>query len=347
MKYLVVECHPAYAVVTDRNGRFIKTANLHYNVGDIVEDVIEIKVEQKRKCNCAWIYAVVAACLLLVMLPTLILPNMMYASVYMKINPEVRIDVNRKDVVVGLEGVNDDGIELIKGYSFKNKDVDTVVDELVIRAIDMEYLKEGGTVAISLDGKSEEWVNNTGGKIDKKLSMEGAHKTTFNVEVKNKKNNQHVHQYNFNHRDENDDKVENKHEYDDDGDCSEFDESSRFEPPYDSDKPFDPDASFGSESPQGPQNQHGNGNPDASDGGFGNGLGKPDDKNCKDPDRDDFDDEDDDDDFDDFDDDGFDEDNRESCPEWPNRPEDEQPIYRPKPGAELPPQPPCEPNKKS
>ena len=33
MKYLVLETHSAYAVVLDEEGRFLKAANLHYQVG--------------------------------------------------------------------------------------------------------------------------------------------------------------------------------------------------------------------------------------------------------------------------------------------------------------------------
>ena len=40
MKYLVMETHPAYAVVLYERGRFLKTANLHYQVGQTVQDVV-------------------------------------------------------------------------------------------------------------------------------------------------------------------------------------------------------------------------------------------------------------------------------------------------------------------
>lgn len=33
MTYLVMECHPAYAVVLDQAGRVIKVANMGYEVG--------------------------------------------------------------------------------------------------------------------------------------------------------------------------------------------------------------------------------------------------------------------------------------------------------------------------
>ena len=44
MKYLVMEIHPGYAVVLDEEGRFIKAANLHYEIGQKVTDIIEMQV---------------------------------------------------------------------------------------------------------------------------------------------------------------------------------------------------------------------------------------------------------------------------------------------------------------
>ena len=41
MKYLVMECHPGYAVVLDDEGRFWKVANMGYEVGETVDDVIK------------------------------------------------------------------------------------------------------------------------------------------------------------------------------------------------------------------------------------------------------------------------------------------------------------------
>lgn len=43
MKYLVMECHLGYAVVLDEKGEFIKVANMHYEVGQTVYDVIKMQ----------------------------------------------------------------------------------------------------------------------------------------------------------------------------------------------------------------------------------------------------------------------------------------------------------------
>lgn len=163
MKYLVMECHLSYAVVLDEEGCFRKVANRHYEVGQTVTDVLEMQIPQdsaqKKKTN-RWMYslAAAAACLVLAVTSVFHPGQATYASVYMTINPEVRIDVNRNDVVVGLEGINADGDELIEDYRYKKKDLDLVMDELVDRAIDMGYLHEGGQISLVLDTDSDEWV---------------------------------------------------------------------------------------------------------------------------------------------------------------------------------------------
>lgn len=40
MTYLVMECHPSYAIVLDNEGRMIKAANLGYQEGQVVGEII-------------------------------------------------------------------------------------------------------------------------------------------------------------------------------------------------------------------------------------------------------------------------------------------------------------------
>ena len=69
MKYLVMECHPAYAVLMDEESRFVKAANLHYEVGQTVTDPVLMK-EQSAGIgitrNTVLRIAAAAACLLLI-----------------------------------------------------------------------------------------------------------------------------------------------------------------------------------------------------------------------------------------------------------------------------------------
>lgn len=192
MKYIVMECHLSYAVVLDENGRFLKVANRHYEVGQTVTDIILMQVPQsvpqKKKTN-KWMYslAAMAACLVLVVTSVFQIGQMTYASVYMTINPEVRIDVNRNDVVVGLDGINPHGDDLIIGYDYRKKDLNLVMDELVDRAIDMGYLHEGGQISLVLDADSDEWVIAHSDTLTSNLNEHLNEKLSVTIEVTDKK----------------------------------------------------------------------------------------------------------------------------------------------------------------
>ena len=49
MSYLVMECHPGYAVLLDEEGRFLKAANLQYEIGQTVYDPVLMKETPERQ----------------------------------------------------------------------------------------------------------------------------------------------------------------------------------------------------------------------------------------------------------------------------------------------------------
>ena len=167
MKYLVMECGKGYAVVLDQEGRFLKAADRGYQVGQTVTEVFPLKQERKPV---RWLYPLIAAAACVVLLITALFQNQApYASVYLTINPAVKIDVGRKDLVVGLSGVNQDGRDLIEGYSYRDKDLDMVMDELVNMAIGKGYLHEGGKISLSFDAKSGEWVTQKSADLQRQI----------------------------------------------------------------------------------------------------------------------------------------------------------------------------------
>lgn len=58
----------------------------------------------------------------------------------MKINSEIRLDVSRKDIVLKIDGVNNDGKKLLENYNYIDKHLDLVMQELLDRAIQMNFL---------------------------------------------------------------------------------------------------------------------------------------------------------------------------------------------------------------
>ena len=186
MKYMVVECHPGYAVVLDERGNFLKVANQSYELGQMLTEVVPMQVPEKRKVG-KWItgLAAMAACLALMLGMFLPRTQQPYASIYVKINPEVRIDVNQQDMVVGLVGVNQDGADLLTGYDFHQKSLDTVTDELVDRAIDMGYLTAEGQITISLESQDQVWMENHSASISNHLQhhLQGRFAVTIQVQT--------------------------------------------------------------------------------------------------------------------------------------------------------------------
>lgn len=160
MKYLVMECHTGYAVLLDEEGRFCRAANPGYEVGQTVEDPVLMREEKKKTRHAARRISglvAAAACFLIFFGFGYYYPNYVetYSSVFLTINPEIQMDLNRRGTVVELTGTNEDGEVLLDGYDGRGKDKVTVADELIDRAIDMGFLSEGGQVSFSIDAPDE------------------------------------------------------------------------------------------------------------------------------------------------------------------------------------------------
>ena len=222
MKYLVMECHPGYAVVLDETGQFRKVANMRYEVGQTVTTVTELAAPAKKRPP-RWItsLAAVAACFALLLTSVFYSGQRAYASVYLTINPQVRIDVNRSDLVVGLEGVNEDGKLLIGGYNYQNKNLDLVVDELVDRAIEMDFLHEGDRISLELDAKDNEWVVTHRDSLGTQLDGYLGNRISVTIEITDHDSNQiiiPVGTYNDDTDDDEDDRDDDDDDRDDDDD---------------------------------------------------------------------------------------------------------------------------------
>ena len=193
MSYLVMECHPGYAVLLDEEGRFLKAANLRYEIGQRVYDPVLMKeTPQKHRHAVRWIssgIAAIAACLLLFFgfgyYQNFIQP---YSSIYLSINPEVQMNLNRQGTVVELIGANEDGKKLLEGYSGKGKDKVTVADELIDRAIEMGFLSEGGRVSFSIDSPDDALFQEYGAELRTKVTEHLDGRIAITIEIVNHRN---------------------------------------------------------------------------------------------------------------------------------------------------------------
>lgn len=195
MSYLVMECHPSYVILLDEEGRFLKAANLRYETGQTVYDPVLIKETPERQRHTAWWIssgiAAIAACFLLFFgigyYQNYLQP---YSSIYLTINPEVQMDLNRQGTVVGLTGANEDGEMLLEGYDGKGKDKVTVADELIDRAIEMGFLSEGGRVSFSIDSPDEALFREYGTELRTKVTEHLDGRITITIEITNHQDGQ-------------------------------------------------------------------------------------------------------------------------------------------------------------
>ena len=158
MKYIVLERHPGYVVVLDEEGRFLKAADRQYQVGQQLDAILPMHPPRRRGRAVLFPALAAAACLVLLALSAVRMAQMPYASVYMTINPQVRIDVNRRDTVLTVEGTNPDGEALTEGYEGRGKALEQVMDELTDRAVEMGWLHPGGQITLTLDAEDGDWV---------------------------------------------------------------------------------------------------------------------------------------------------------------------------------------------
>lgn len=164
MSYLVLESHLSYAVVLDENGRFLKVANLQYEVGQTLDQVIEMElppVQTGKNKRHLRTWAAMAACFCVAVLGAWQMVLAPYGTVRMSINPDVKMTVNRVGYVTELEGLNQDGRDLIRGVKTLGKQPKELSDELADRAVEMGYLQEGGRISLTVDSKDEKWKTAT------------------------------------------------------------------------------------------------------------------------------------------------------------------------------------------
>ena len=177
MKYLVMECGLGYAIVLDDKGRFLRVPNLGYEIGQTVENVIlfpEAEAEKPQRSffqrNISRLTAA-AACLCLVVIGSHQFLFSTYGTVRMQINPDVMLSVNRLDYVTDIDGLNEDGEDLIDDYHSFGKKVDIVSDELSALAMEKGYLTEDGQIRFTVESEHEGWKQATEEMLIAKISI--------------------------------------------------------------------------------------------------------------------------------------------------------------------------------
>lgn len=186
MSYLVMECRTGYAVVLDNQGRFQKVPNLGYEVGETLDFVTIFPEEtavvtpfRKKMAS----LAAAAACFLLLFAGSHQLLLTAYGTVRIQINPEVMLEINRLDYVIGLEGLNEDGSRLVEGYRYGGKRLESVSEELADLAIEEGYLRDGGEIVLTVESKNGNWKTDKESELTERIRTHLENKASVKVSV--------------------------------------------------------------------------------------------------------------------------------------------------------------------
>lgn len=171
MNYIVMETFESYAVLLSEDGQFVKVANFHYEVGETVKNPVilrdysrteEAEVKRFMPKKLLIFSSVIAAVALLFLfflgIGSRYQQPIADASIYMAINPEVRMDLNQEGDVIGVEGLNPDGLQLIENYELTNANRLMVIQDLIDRAIRKGYLAEGGHLDFTIDATDDQFL---------------------------------------------------------------------------------------------------------------------------------------------------------------------------------------------
>ncbi len=172
MKYMVVECRLSYAVVLDSDGRFLKVPNLGYEVGQVLDQVVLTQTSGHRPAPVRRMLrqAAAAACLCVVLLGSWLIWQTPMGTVRVQINPEIQMTVNRYDRVIALEGLNSDGQLLLDGFRSYGRSVKRVSADLADRALELDYLEDGGQITLTVYSDRIGWKTNMEALLTSELS---------------------------------------------------------------------------------------------------------------------------------------------------------------------------------
>jgi uncharacterized membrane protein YkoI len=195
MKYLVMECFDSYAVLLDEDGRFVKSANLGYEVGDTIENPVLMRDKPLEKEPRTLPKKLITGIVAIAAIVTLFFGYnfyqnnfIPYSSIFMAINPEVEMVLNRNGEVLEVDGANEDGVALIQGYEPTSDDKVEVANELVDRAIEMGFLAEGGQISFAIDTPDQVLFQEYG--IELREQVDGRMSITIEITDINNQSNQ-------------------------------------------------------------------------------------------------------------------------------------------------------------
>ena len=188
MKAVVLDITGSEATVMTHAGDIIGINNLGYEIGQ------EITIEDKKRLTdnfavriSRFMPAVAAAAAVIVILGgSGYVYYKPYGTVSLDVNPSIEYTINRLDRVLDVNGVNDDGSEIISELdikSLKNKDIETAIEETITQIEADGYMEDedGNYVVVTANTGRDEHTDRLIDKLDRTVA---GHKGVEPIAVK-------------------------------------------------------------------------------------------------------------------------------------------------------------------
>lgn len=176
MKYIVMECHKAYAVLMDESARFVNAANLNYTVGQTVTNPIIMNNTEKSERSIQMMvgkFIAVAACLALISVTGFsyyFKKFKTYSTIMISSEANICMQLNKTGEVVSLKSNNDYGEEIIKNYSIKGKDKITVANDLLMLEMSDGSISSGDTINFYISTNNSDNYNSIKSEFEEEIS---------------------------------------------------------------------------------------------------------------------------------------------------------------------------------
>ncbi|NLW22952.1 MAG: PepSY domain-containing protein [Tissierellia bacterium] len=131
------------------------------------------EIEERKPIGLKPIFTLATAfCLLLIAYFGWYTPYMVADSIiYLDVNPSIEMSINRKEKVIDLTGINDEGKKLVSGIDYKNRDINSVVNELLDNMLQQNYIdKENHAILVSVLNKNLEKGNKKVGELNETIN---------------------------------------------------------------------------------------------------------------------------------------------------------------------------------
>ena len=138
MNGIVMEINNDKAIIFQKNGAITEIRNRDYKVGQKIKIISysHKRVMAAAACCAAFLASGVSGYAVY---------NIPSDYIYVDINPSIRLDLNCFEKVINVVPLNEDAENLISEYSFKEKNAEKCIDEIVNSCIEKQYINDGNT----------------------------------------------------------------------------------------------------------------------------------------------------------------------------------------------------------